>query len=64
MQTAVRELKQKAQEAGASAAKSKKDRKAAAEEITKLETLSAGLKEQLQKASSAQVCDLSPSLSP
>ena len=53
MEAAVRELKQQAQDAAASAAKDKKEQEAAAEEITKLETLSAELKAQLEKAGDA-----------
>ena len=53
MEAAVRELKQQAQDAAASADRNKKEREAAAEETTKLETLSAELKAQLEKASAA-----------
>ena len=62
MEAAVRELKQKAQDAAESGARVQKEREGAAEEITKLEDLSSGLKEQLQKASSTkeQVSLLSP----
>ena len=55
MEAAVKELKQKAQQASASAEQSAAQREAAAQEITKLEALAAELKEQLQKAGSAQV---------
>ena len=55
MEAAVKELKQKAQQATASAEQSTAQRAAAAQEITKLEALAAELKEQLQKAGSAQV---------
>lgn len=62
MEAAVRELKQQAQDAAASAATNKKEREAAAEEVTKLETLSAELKAQLEKAGSAhQQVSLQPS---
>ena len=53
MEAAVRVLKQQAQDAAASADRNKKEREVAAEEITKLETLSAELKAQLEKASAA-----------
>ncbi len=53
MEAAVKELKQQAQDAAASAAKNKKEREAAAEEITRLEALSAELKAQLEKATTA-----------
>ena len=54
MEAAVRELKQKAQDAAESGERMQKEREAAAEEITKLEALSSELKEQLQKASSTK----------
>ena len=53
MEAAVRELQQQARDAATSADRNKKERKAAAEEITKLEALSAELKAQLEKASAA-----------
>ena len=53
MEAAVRELKKQAQDAAASAAKNKKEREAAGEEITKLEALSAELKAQLEKTTTA-----------
>ena len=51
----MKELRQKAQQASASAEQSAAQREAAAAEITKLEALATELKEQLQKAGSAQV---------
>ena len=51
----MKELRQQAQQASASAEQSTAQREAAAQEITKLEALAAELKEQLQKAGSAQV---------
>ena len=51
----MKELRQQAQQASASAERSAAQREAAAQEITKLEALAAELKEQLQKAGSAQV---------
>lgn len=61
MEAAVQELKQKAKEAAASATKHKKERETAAEEVTKLEALSAELKQQLAQASATKV---SPVASP
>lgn len=55
LEAAVKELKQKAQQASALAEQSAAQREAAAQEVTKLEALAAELKEQLQKAGSAQV---------
>ena len=51
----MKELRQQAQQASASAEQSAAQREAAAQEITKLEALAAELKEQQQKAGSAQV---------